>query len=267
MGRLAVWTCVAFAAGSCGTDRSASRTDVAPDGSAPPPGAVSASEASDRRAESREIVVAAARAMVGKPRVVVGHKRYPNDCTGLVRAAFDQVGVDLFSKAKRGDNGVTAIFRFAEAHGRIYIGGRPVAGDLVFFHDTYGRRSHHLTHVGLVDKVEDDKTVWIIHRVSRGVVRYRMNLEQPDLRFDKSGRIVNDYLRLSKPGRHDVLTSQLFAAYATILPVDAGPSKNASLRDCGRPPWATAARFRDEESRAACLYASGAVPRGALLVP
>jgi hypothetical protein len=174
-------------------------------------------------------VVETARALVGRTHLPVGWKRYSDDCTGLVRAVFDRVGIDLFANAHRADTGVAAIYRFAEVHGRIYTGGRPVMGDLVFFHDTHdhkrGRHNGGLTHVGLVEKVDDDRTVWIIHRVRRGVVRYRMNLEKRDLHSDTSGRVLNDYLRVASPGRREVLTAQLFAAYATILPLDVRPQE------------------------------------------
>lgn len=217
MNRLALWMCVAFAASGCATGSSGPRVG----GTSPAPGrSAEAPPSASIPAASREKVVGVAQSLVGKTRVQLGRKRYSDDCTGLVRAVFDQVGIDLFSNARPGDNGVTAIYRFAEARGRIYTGGRPVAGDLVFFHDTYDRhRNSNLTHVGLVEKVEDDHTVWIIHRVRRGVVRYRMNREQPDIRIDKSGRVVNDYLRQATPGRREVLTAQLFTAYATVLPI------------------------------------------------
>src|SRR6202158_1407564 len=200
MNRLSLWMCVAFAAGGCATSSSGSR------GGSTSPAAVRADETSPPdRAASRGTVVGVAQSLVGKTRIQLGRKRYSDDCTGLVRAVFDQVGIDLFSNARPGDNGVTAIYRFAEARGRIYTGGRPVAGDLVFFHDTYDQRHNRLTHIGLVEKVEDDRTVWIIHRVRRGVVRYRMDLERPDLRVDKTGRILNDYLRQPTAGTRDVL--------------------------------------------------------------
>ena len=121
------------------------------------------------------------------------------------------------------DNGVTAIFRYAERSGRVYRGGWPVPGDLVFFRETYdlnrdGHLNDGLTHVGIVDTVSDDATVTIIHRVRRGVVRYRMNLNHPDRRTDPdSGRPINDYLRASSPQTKAQLTGQLFAAYATVL--------------------------------------------------
>jgi peptidoglycan DL-endopeptidase CwlO len=95
--------------------------------------------------------------------------------------------------------------------------------------------------------VEDDRTVWIIHRVRRGVVRYRMNLDRPDVRFDKSGRILNDYLRFASPRDKHVLTAQLFAAYATVLPIGGKPLATAS--DSTEPsagPPAALQRSREE---------------------
>src|SRR6266849_5224246 len=239
MNRLALWMGVAFAAGGCATSSSGSR------GSGTSPPAVRADEtAPPNRAASRETVVGVAQGLVGKTRIQLGRKRYPDDSTGLVRAAFDQVGIDLFSNARPGDNGVAAIYRFAEARGRIYTGGRPVAGDLVFFHDTYDRhRNSNLTHVGLVEKVEDDRTVWIIHRVRRGVVRYRMNLDKPDLRIDKSGRVLNDYLRHGTPGRRDVLTAQLFTAYATVLPIEGSPPRTAVIDPKAAQHWTSASAY------------------------
>ena len=215
MRRLAVWMGVAVAAGGCAGSLSTSQRAPSPPDSSHSTGVAAASDT------KREEVVAAARAQLGKTRIHVGRKKYSDDCSGLVRAVFDQVGIDLFKNARHGDNGVTAIYRFAEANGRIYTGGRPIAGDLVFFHDTYHRRRGGLTHVALVEQVQDDQTVWIIHRVRRGVVRYRMNLLRPDVRFDKSGRVVNDYLRLASPNK-EVLTAQLFSAYATVLPIGGG---------------------------------------------
>ncbi len=221
MSRVGVWMGVALAAGGCAGSLSTSHRGSGP---------LDSSHSTEAAAVSnglREEVVAAARAQLGKTRIHVGSKKYSDDCSGLVRAVFDQAGVDLFKNARRGDNGVTAIYRFAEANGRIYTGGRPVAGDLVFFHDTYDRRKGGLTHVALVEQVQDDQTVWIIHRVRRGVVRYRMNLLRPDVRFDKSGRVVNDYLRLASAKDKEVLTAQLFSAYATVLPVGGTPVASA----------------------------------------
>jgi hypothetical protein len=174
---------------------------------------------------ARDSAVVAAQRLVGKQQVVVNGKQFGDDCTGLVRGVYSQVGVDLMSAGEPGDNGVTAIWRFAARHGRIYTGGLPVAGDLVFFRETYdlnrdGRDNDGLTHVGLVEGVEADGTVTVIHRVARGVVRYRMNLAFRDSSTSPSGRKVNDWLRAAGPGNKPRLTAELFAGYATLLPVE-----------------------------------------------
>ncbi len=174
---------------------------------------------------ARDTAVLLAQGLVGKNQVVLGGKRWGDDCTGLVRGVYAQLGLDLIAGAQSADNGVTAIWRYASTHGRIFTGGRPVAGDLVFFKDTYdlnrdGQVNDGLTHIGLVEKVDDDGTVLVIHRVARGVVRYRMNLEFKGSAVNSAGRPVNDYLRLAGPQNKPQLTAQLFAGYATVLPIE-----------------------------------------------
>ncbi len=174
---------------------------------------------------ARASALDAARNLVGKRQIAVGARRFGDDCTGLVRAVYSQAGVDLMADGAGGDNGVTAIWRFASRHGRIFEVGRPLPGDLVFFRDTYdlnrdGRTNDGLTHVGVVDDVEADGTVVVIHRVASGVVRYRMNLEHRDQPTDHDGHRWNDWLRAEQAGARPRLTGQLFAGYATLLPVE-----------------------------------------------
>ncbi|RKH26912.1 CHAP domain-containing protein [Corallococcus sicarius] len=172
----------------------------------------------------RERVLTTARTLVGQPTIQVNGRRYPADCTALIEATYAQAGLKFRGTLKPGDNGVTAIYRYARANGRVYTEGRPVPGDLVFFRETYdqnrdGRRNDGLTHVGLVDGVDADGTVTVIHRVKRGVVRYRMNLARPHLPRDpRTGEVLNDMLRNPGPGQTHVLTGQLFAAFGSVLP-------------------------------------------------
>ncbi len=174
--------------------------------------------------QARLKALAVARSLVGEDRVKVGHKHYPQDCSGLVLAAYGEAGVNLMAAAQPEDNAVTAIYRFAREHGRVYAGGWPVAGDLVFFRETYdqnrdGRQNDGLTHIGLVEGVDRDGTIRVIHRVKRGVVVYRMNLNAPDQRVESgTGRKLNDYLRSGSGPKEAALTGQLFAGYATLFP-------------------------------------------------
>jgi hypothetical protein len=182
---------------------------------------------------SRENVLATARDLVGSRKVKVAGRTWPDDCTGFVEGVYARAGVSFRGSGVAGDNGVTAIYRYARDHGRVFTRGKPKPGDLVFFRETYdqnrdGRRNDGLTHVGLVDEVASDGTVVVIHRVKRGVVRYRMNLAKPSLRRDpRTGEVLNDMLRVPGATKMPVLTGQLFASYGSVLP-ESKPAKTTT---------------------------------------
>jgi signal peptidase I len=186
-------------------------------------------------AARREDVLAAARELVGSRKVKVAGRTWPDDCTGFVEGVYARAGISLRGAGVAGDNGVTAFYRYARDHGRVFTRGKPKPGDLVFFRETYdqnrdGRRNDGLTHVGLVDEVASDGTVVVIHRVKRGVVRYRMNLAKPGLRRDpRTGEVLNDMLRVPGAGKMPVLTGQLFASYGSVLP-ESKPSTAVARR-------------------------------------
>jgi len=159
--------------------------------------------------------------MLGKSQMEMNGQRFPDDCTGLARAVYAAHGVDLLADGgQSGDNGVTAIYRYARHHGTIHSDA-PRAGDLVFFKETYdrnhdGRENDGLTHIGVVESVAADGTVSVIHRVARGVIRYHMNIARPLAQRDPTtGHILNDYLR-DGHGKRSKLAGELFAGYATI---------------------------------------------------
>jgi hypothetical protein len=175
-------------------------------------------------AGSRVEAVSRARALLGHARIEAEGRRYESQCTGVIRAVYTPMGLALRQFGERGDNGVTALYRYALARGEVFSDRDPSPGDWVFFRETYdlnrdGRINDGLTHVGVVEQVEPDGTVLFIHHVARGVVRYRMNLKQPGVRVDPAtGQPLNDYLRAASAGQRGRLTGELFAAYASVLP-------------------------------------------------
>jgi hypothetical protein len=177
--------------------------------------------------DARQQAVTLARRLLGRRTVSWPGQTFPDDCSGLVEGIYATVGLPLQGAAQHGDNGVTGLYRYAQVRGRIFASGVPAPGDLVFFRDTYdqnhdGVLDDGLTHVALVESVSEDGTVAIIHRVRRGVMRYRMNLGHPAVHTDPhTGQVLNDYLRGSTGTSRPVLTAQLFFAFASVLPADA----------------------------------------------
>lgn len=163
---------------------------------------------------------------VGQSRVQIGGRNFNPDCSGFVRGVYASQHVDLYSGLGKldGGNGVGRIYTHMVEHGRIHYGPTVHPGDLVFFHNTWdfngdGLPNDPLTHIGVVEKVEPDGTVLFVSSLSRGIERYRMNLQYPDIHKTADGRVFNDFLRRKRfgdgTGIH-YLAGQLFAAFGTL---------------------------------------------------
>jgi cell wall-associated NlpC family hydrolase len=175
---------------------------------------------SDRYAE-RQRLADAALSLVGAERIVVGGQKFPNDCSGFVRAVYASRGIDVYRTPRlaRADNGVRIIHKFSGDREGLHRRVFPRVGDLVFFDRTWDRNGNgrdgddRLTHVGIVEHVDDDGTVHFIHRIRGGVVRQRLNLLYPDQHASK-GKVINDWL---KRGGRDRLSGKLFAGFGTVI--------------------------------------------------
>ena len=178
-------------------------------------------------APRQEAAARAASGFVGSSRVEVNGRRFTSDCSGLVRGVYAAQGVDVYGDLGDldGGNGVGRIYTHVVKHGRIHYGPDVHPGDLVFFHNSWdfnwdGFPNDPLTHVGVVERVEDDGTVVFVSSVTKGIERYRMNLREPGRHNGGDGRILNDYMRRKWPGDPPAthyLTGQLFAAFGTLL--------------------------------------------------
>lgn len=160
-----------------------------------------------------------ARRATGLVGVSLAPYRVPDDCSGLVRLAYQAVGVELLSRGSHpGENAASAIYRRARDAGALHH-HLPQPGDIVFFRETYDRnhdglRNDGLTHVGVIEAVEADGTVVFVHRGSRGVGRSRMNLRAPAVHA-LHGHVLNDFLRRAEGEERARLTGELFAGYAS----------------------------------------------------
>lgn len=152
-------------------------------------------------------------ALLEQPRLMVDGQRYRYDCSGMVTAAYASAGYTL-------GGGSRDLHARAEAAGLLHQRHRPHPGDIAFFDNTYdrdrdGRRDDMLTHVGVVESVDAEGTVTVVHLGSKGVTRLRLNLDRP------SDRAVNSQLRAS--GDRDggpVLSGQLWRDFGSLWRLD-----------------------------------------------
>jgi hypothetical protein len=178
-------------------------------------------EASSRRTA----IVQTAGRLVGATTILANGRRIAYDCAGVTRAVFLEHGIDLYESGTPDPkaNGVRLIHHHISRHGKFHHGPGVRPGDLIFFDNTWdynrdGITNDPLTHVGIVERQENDGTVVFISRVAGSIERYRMNLALPHVHRTSEGRILNDYIRrreLDDPPDTAYLTGQLFSGFGT----------------------------------------------------
>jgi hypothetical protein len=211
---------------ACAGPRVAARTDLAPSRheitpsipvEASTPVAQVREEPPRPRPSTGERIAQRAAEMVGRDSVSDIAPGYTDDCSGFVRLVYGSEGIDLSRLPARASI-VQAMYVRARENGALRAGS-PRPGDLVFFRNTYdrnrdGRRNDGLTHVGIVESVDEDGTVTFIHRGGHGIVRAHLNLERRS-EFRDGDETLNDVLRRKSKLSRAYLTGELFAGYAS----------------------------------------------------
>ena len=175
----------------------------------PPPPEVAAPTASIPSSASGGDIAKGAAKLVGKRRLTVGGSNYRYDCSGMVCAAYATSGQTLSGSSK-------SLYEEAESAGLLHTRPVPHLGDIAFFDNSYdrnnnGRRDDTLTHVAVVESVDEAGTITLVHLGSGQVGRIQMNLHRPD------DRAVNSYLRA--PSDRDGgprLTGELWRGFGSL---------------------------------------------------
>jgi cell wall-associated NlpC family hydrolase len=238
------WLIPILCAAACAAPRMAARTDLAPsplevapvipvEAAAVVPVAYKEAPAPRPRPSTGERIARRAGDLVGRDSVSDIAPGYADDCSGFVRLVYASEGIDL-SRLPARSSIVKAMYLRARENGALREGS-PRPGDLVFFRNTYdrnhdGRRNDGLTHVGIVEAVDEDGTVTFIHRGGSGIVRAHMNLESPKT-FRDGDETLNDVMRRKNKLSRAYLAGELFAGYAS--PDGLGRAAVAQAR---RPP-------------------------------
>jgi hypothetical protein len=167
-------------------------------------------------AARQQAIVAAAIAYLGRQDLGCPDQR--NDCSGYVSAVYADAQLDLAGRSTRG------LAELADALDVDHVYRRPFPGDLAFFVNTWDRNHDGLvndgiTHVAVVETVDADGTVTLIHKGGSGVRRTTMNLLHPDAARSPEGKLWNSVLRVRQandaPGL-EVLTGQLWVMNASF---------------------------------------------------
>ncbi len=171
-------------------------------------------EAAERRA-----IMAYAATLVGRADLRPLGGTYKNDCSGFVNGVYAASGRRIaHAKLRRDRSLAESLYLTLEDRGLAQRERPPNLADAVFFRNTYDTPYNGVTHVGLVERVDGDGTVTVIHYGSGRVGRIVMNLRHPDLRVDGRGKVINDYVRRGGGGRprKDFLAGRLFHSYGDL---------------------------------------------------
>ena len=177
-------------------------------------------------------VVASAKTLIGMApdaKVVVNGKTFTLDCIGTVSAIFYRMSIDITKNfGKYSGNGVNCLYMTLKDNGVLHKDNYPRTGDVIVWDNTWDanddsdRTNDPRTHAGVVLAVDDDGTIYYVHEnMYKGVMIEFMNLLQPKLASDASGKRINSSLAIAtasggpKPERY--LAGDVFDAFGDIL--------------------------------------------------
>ena len=171
----------------------------------------------DRSGGGSEEIGLAAAEFVGASRLMVDGEKYRYDCSGFICAVYAQTGRSISGSSRD-------LYEAADEQGQLHHRRKPDVGDVAFFDDTYDRnrnrrRDDDLSHVAVVEAVDRDGTITLVHLGNRGVVRMKMNLGQPQEACNDAGEVINDILRSGRDGGPE-LTAELFRAFGSLWESD-----------------------------------------------
>jgi hypothetical protein len=183
------------------------------------PAYVQRKEPAGDETQARLALVKYAKSLLGVKRLTEMDGRFKNDCSGFVNGVYALMGRKIkYKYVRQGRSLSESLYLTLSDKNLAYSDMQPRPGDAVFFKNTLENSYDKITHVGLVEEVQDDGTIIILHYGSGRVTRTKMNLRHPyDYKNDR-GEIINDYLR--KGGERqsrDDLAGALYFKYGDLF--------------------------------------------------
>jgi len=158
-------------------------------------------------------VARAAESFLDKKRLIVHGDKYRYDCSGMICAAHVKAGLPTSGNTRM-------LYEKSKELGVFHKRKRPDVGDVAFFSNTWdrnknGRRDDKLTHIAIVEAVESDGTISLIHLGGSGVKRLVMNMRHPGRKLSAQGKRWNSVLRKGKDGG-PILTGDLCVGFGSL---------------------------------------------------
>ena len=151
-------------------------------------------------------------------------KKDGGDCSGFVSLVNKNINNIYFAETNLlkfySEKGLKsqAIFNFYKKRNLISQTS-PKLGDLVFFSNTTSqtksKNKQIVTHLGIIDRIEDDGTIRFMHNTRGKNKSGFINLFQKNS-HKIGGKVVNSYIVACKGGNTDCLTSNRFAGFGKV---------------------------------------------------
>ncbi|QKF86169.1 hypothetical protein CBLAS_0984 [Campylobacter blaseri] len=153
------------------------------------------------------------------------NKKTRVDCSGLVDL-FNRLNNNIFYEnqemyrhVQKNRGKSQAIYNLYSSNNKI-TNKKPMAGDLIFFNNTTkatkNKKTKIITHIGIVQDVEDDGRVSFIHNI-RGINKIGyVNLNKKNT-FKDNLVVQNSYIIRCKSNKTSCLTSNRFAGFGVVV--------------------------------------------------
>ena len=177
-------------------------------------------------------VIVSAKTLLGEPpnaKVLVKGKQFTLDCIGTVSAIFYRMDIDVTKDFdKYSGNGVNRLYMTLKDKGVLHRDKYPRTGDIIVWDNTWDangdgdRTDDFTTHAGVVLAVDDDGTIHYVHEnLFKGVIIEAMNLLQPNVASDDSGKRLNSGMAIATktggPKPDHWLSGDVFNTFGDVL--------------------------------------------------
>jgi surface antigen len=163
-------------------------------------------------------IAVSASSFLGKKSLKVDGTNFRYDCSGFVMAAHAAADISISGSTKM-------IYDISKKKSVLHLRKVPNIGEVAFFDNSHdrnknGKRDDVLTHIAIVETIDADGTITLIHLGGSGIVRTYMNLFAPKTHKNADGKVINSFLRVAnQKDKGARLTGELWRAFGSLYSI------------------------------------------------